>query len=165
MTKETLVSGATGGLETLAQAQDVRRADGPGNHHEAEVHESHTVSPFAGPASEETDETGARVASATTLWLHHRIRREWGFLYYDSDCWAWVTDAKDGGNAVKVDKLEAYLVHDASFGRNKKTERNASSAHARTRIRGVAVANPGISGWACAEHRGHDQWCNVATRA
>lgn len=165
MTKEALVSGTTGGLETFAQAQDVRPADGPGNHHEAEVHESYTVLAIAGAASEETDETGARVASTTTLWVHHRIRREWGFFFYNSDCWAWVTDAKDGGNAVRVDQLEAHLVHDSNFGTNRKTERNASSAHARTRVRGVAVPNPGISGWACAEHSGYDRWCSPTTRA
>ena len=154
-----------GGLDTIAQAKDVKPAEGDGNYFQSESREIYTVSALEEAVLEKEDKDGNVVRTTTTLWLHHRSRWYWNFFSYTSDCWAWVTDAKNGGRDVKVDQIEAHLVHDSHFGKIKAVERNSSNAHAKSRHYGVAVPKVGITAWACAENTGLGRWCTTETRA
>jgi hypothetical protein len=100
-----------------------------------------------------------RVNLAQTLWLHCSGGWHWDFFSYQSDCYAWVTDAQDGGNAIAVDSITAYLSHDQCYGSGSDTQHNSPNAHAFTRINGVAVCQTAITIRACAEHRGYNPWC------
>ena len=154
-----------GSLDTIAQAKDVKPAEGEGNHFQSESREIYTVSALEEAVLVETGKDGKDKKRTTTLWIHCRCRWYWDFFSYKSDCWAWVTDAKDGGREVKVDQVEAHLVHDSNFGKNRKIERNSSRAHAKSRHFGVAVPKPGITAWGCAENSGFGHWCTTEARA
>ena len=154
-----------GSLDTIEQAKNVKPAEGEGNRFQSESGDVYTVSALEEAVLVEKGKDGKNKKRTTTLWLHQRCRWYWDFFSYKSDSWAWVTDAKIGGRDVKVDQIEAHLVHDSHFGKNSKIERNSNVAHAKSRHFGVAVPKVGITAWACAENSGLGRWCTTETRA
>ena len=150
-----------GSLDTLAQAQNVNPAEGAASNFESEAHETYTVSALEDDVVQETAENGETTTSVTTLWVHCRSRWYWDFFSYKSDSWVWITDSQNGGKLVKIDRVEANLVHNSHYGTSQKVEKNSSSAHAKARIFGVAVAKVGICAWGCVENSGIGRWCTA----
>ena len=149
-----------GGLNTLAEAQDLPHVEGDGTCYQLESTEVYSFTDLDGAVVEEKDDKGASVTRARRLRVHHRSKRSWNFFSYKSDCWVWVTDVATG-KLVVVDQLEAHVVHNSDFGENRKIEKDVSSVHARIRVRGLAVANPSICAWGCAENSGFGRWCSA----
>ena len=144
----------TSGLDTFEMALRVVNAKGEVDYFESEAGESYTVIPLS-----QTDEVGSINVAVSTLWLHRRARWYWNFFSYSSDCWVWITDQKDGGNLVVVDKIEAHLTHSSCYGDQSVSRNNVSSAHAYVRNSGFAVCKSGICAWGCAEQKGYNRWC------
>lgn len=65
--------------------------------------------------------------SAPAAWLHCEVSYTWYGFHYHSECRVWVTDAKDGGNPLKVAKLTAKLQHRNKSGTNQFTYPDATS--------------------------------------
>jgi hypothetical protein len=127
---------------------------------EAREASAYTVVPLYGRGK-----TGEVDSKAATLWLHHRVSWSWDFFSYSSDCWAWVTDAQDGGNPVAVDRIEAFLRHDGGYPSESDAQTNSASAHAFFRNAGVAVSKQNACGHGCAEKAGYGKWCTPETCA
>lgn len=142
------------GLDSFEDAIQVNRPEGESDHHEDISSDIYVVTPLRSQ-----DEEGTLVQQATALWLHQRSRWKWNFFSYASDCWVWVTDARDGGNLVTVDRLEAHLSHDSCFGDHSVTRNNVSKAHASLRMYGFAVCKAGIYAYGCAEKTDFGRWC------
>ena len=142
-------------LDSLDEARKVETAEK--EHRETLSAEGYLVTPLL----ESDDEGSLKRDSTTTLYVHFRYKWNWRVISYSSDCWAWVTDAKKGGNLVRVDRLEAHLVHnDCNYGNHSVRVENASRAHAYFRYAGVPFAcKSGVTAWACAEKTGYGRWC------
>lgn len=94
-----------------------------------------------------------------TLWLHVHVEYSWWLVHYESDCRAWVTDAKDGGNMVQVDHLRAVLTHKGSYPQATGEGRNVSDVHAHFTYFGIpGVPKVDCCGQAFAEKAGYMPW-------
>ena len=139
-------------------AEFLRSNEGRNEVAEASTGSSYTVNPLRTTARDGNE-------AATTLWVHCYVEWHWDFFSYQSDCYAWVTDAQSGGNAVAVDKITAHISHDQCYGSGADTQHNSPNAHSFTRINGIAVCKSGVSGRGCAEHTGYGSWCTNTVHA
>lgn len=106
-----------------------------------------------------TDPRQVALRNGKIPWLHVRAKWSWALFTYSSHCHAWVTDAKNGGNLVKVDRLEAHLVHDSCYGRHSKDGANVSSTGVGFKFSGLFACKTGVTAWACAKQSGWGRWC------
>ena len=111
-----------------------------------------------------SDESG-RVISKGSLWIHVKVHVYWDFWHYSSDVWAWITDSRDNGNLVNVDKITAFISHDNHYGSGKDEQHNTYGAHAFVRNNGIAVPSSCVYGRGCVEHTGYYQTCTDNAKA
>ena len=142
------------GLDSFEEARQAELPERESDQYEAVSSEGYVVTPLL-----ESDGEGTLQRDGKTLYVHFRYKWRWNFVSYSSDCWAWVTDAKKGGQLVQVDRLEAHLVHKECYGDHSVAVNNASKAHAYFRYNGIAACKASISAWACAENAGYGRWC------
>lgn len=107
------------------------------------------------------DELGNIDLTSGPVWLHSTVSWNWAFFTYNSDCWAWVTEAQDPNSTrVNVQTITATAKHQGcGYPDISDTQHNTSTAHASFSEGGIAVCKTGICGHGCASDPRFGSWC------
>ncbi|HJZ92654.1 MAG TPA: hypothetical protein VKE40_17395 [Gemmataceae bacterium] len=105
-----------------------------------------------------------------TAWLHITVEYKWYVIHYHSEARVWVTDAKDGGNPIRVAKLTAHLRHviknpkpnEHPFLYPDATAEGANTSEVKATFNYwgfPSVASQDVAGTGCAIDPTYGHWC------